>query len=173
MPTGGFITLSLNYEGRDGVETMARQFATWGAQISDLSEPLTAIGEDLLGDFAVNVVTEGGWFAPGGAWAPLAPSTVSERERLGFGGPSPILVRTGQLAASLASRDAAGNVFEVTATSLLVGSEDRTAGYHQRGTRRMPRRPIVGITFRRRSEIVRRIGDWVREVAAREGISVA
>lgn len=173
MPTGGFITLTLNYEGRNGVETMARQFATWGAQISDLSEPLTEIGQDLLGDFAVNMVTEGGWFAPGGAWTPLAPSTVRERARQGFGGPSPILFRTGQLAESLASRDAAGNVFEVTATSLRVGSADRTANYHQRGTRRMPRRPIVGINFRRRAEIVRRIGDWVRQVAARQGISVS
>ena len=172
MPTGGFIELTLNYEGRNGVETMARSFDTWGAQIRDLSEPLTLIGEDLLGDFAVNMVSEGGLFAGGGTWAPLAAATVAERRRLGYGGEHPILFRTGALAQSLASRGAPGNVFEVSATTLEVGTEIAYAGYHQRGTRKMPRRPIVGFTWRRRAALVKRMADYVREVAGRQGIAV-
>ena len=172
MPTGGFISLTFNYEGREGVETMTRKFMTWGAEIRDLSEPLEQIGEDLLGDFAANMVTEGGFFAPGGSWTPLAPSTVRQRTRLGYGGASPMLWRTGGLAQSLATRSAPGNVFEVTPTTLRVGSEVFYAGYHQRGTRKMPRRQIVGINWQRRSAIVKRMGDYVRETARRQGIAV-
>lgn len=173
MPTGGFISITINYEGANGPAQITRRLATWGAQISDLSEPFTQIGEDLLGDFMANIVSEGGLLASGKAWAPLAFSTVRERARLGYGGAHPILYREGFLADSLAYKYAPGNVFEVSPTALRVGSEVYYAGYHQSGTLRMPRRQIVGINWARRAGIVARLNEFVQRAAADQGIALA
>lgn len=172
MPTGGFITITINYEGANGPTQISRRLATWGAKIVDLSEPFEQIGEDLLGDFMVNMVSEGGMFAKGKSWAPLAGSTVIQRERLGYGGAHPILYRNGFLAESLAYKYAPGNVFEVQRTQLLVGTDLYYGAFHQSGAARMPRRPIVGINWARRAGIVARLNEFIKTHAAEQGIIV-
>ena len=171
MPTGGFITITLTYEGANGPQQIARRLATWGARIDDLSEPLTTIGEDLLGDFALNMLSEGGLFARGRRWKRLAPGTVRDRERQGYGS-GPILWRTGALAESLAYQGANGNVFRVSRNQLSVGTEVFYAGFHQAGTRRMPRRAVVGLTRNRRAAIIARLNDFVKAQAMAQGILV-
>src|ERR1700722_3498474 len=73
-------------------------------------------------------------------WAPLAESTVEEKERLGYTGhvsDTDPLLRTGQLRESIK--------FEVEAFTLtgVVGSEDPVAGYQEHGTASFPPRPII------------------------------
>jgi hypothetical protein len=162
------------------------EFASWTEHISDLSEPLELIGEDLLGDFAQNMVLEGGFFGgkrsylgeAGGRWTPLAggdttppTSTVAERERLGYGGAHPILWRTGALGHALAERGAAGNVFEVGPDRLTVGASLFYALFHQEGTSKMPARPIVGLSRTRREGIVKRLGEYVRKTVVAAGLN--
>jgi phage gpG-like protein len=82
--------------------------------------------------------------APGGeSWAELSPVTVSRK------GHDTILVETGKLRDSLTGGNA-DSIREVLeegqTTTLIFGSQDRTVGFHQYGTRRMPARPPVGLS---------------------------
>ena len=75
-------------------------------------------------------------------WAPLAPRTIAEKQRLGYTGQvseTDPLLRTGQLRDSIGRKvaeDFEGVVGE-------VGSDDRIAGYQEMGTSRIPPRPFL------------------------------
>ncbi|PHK92923.1 hypothetical protein CR162_21365 [Pseudoroseomonas rhizosphaerae] len=71
------------------------------------------------------------------AWAPLAPRTVAERTRRGFSPDEPLL-RTGAL------RDSIG--FSVQGDEALVGSTSPLAVHHEKGTARIPPRPVFSKT---------------------------
>ena len=101
---GGFITITIS--GGDQLRVRARQLATWGMSVSSLEPAWTEVGEDLMADFARNMIQGGGFFGGSSKWAPLAPSTIREKQRLGFGA-MPIMWRTGALAESLAEKGAA------------------------------------------------------------------
>lgn len=76
------------------------------------------------------------WRTP---WAPLAESTIAEKTRLGY--PLDPLVRTGQMRSHLTGRPLG---FErLSQTSVTAGTRLQRAVFHQRGTRHMPRRPLV------------------------------
>lgn len=165
----GFITITVS--GGEQIKLRARQLATWGMSIESLEPAWTEVGEDLLGDFALNMIAGGGMFGRGSRWAPLAPSTIVEKARAGFGH-QPIMWRTGELAESLAEKDAPANIFRAGADYLVVGTSLFYAPYHQDGTRKMPRRQLVGITWHRQSGILRRLNAFVQEMARRAGIAM-
>jgi hypothetical protein len=75
-----------------------------------------------------------------GTWAPLAASTLKAKLRRGLG--SRILFVTGQLQNSLES-GATGNVFDVGDMSIIYGTANRVARFHQDGNSRLPRRTIL------------------------------
>lgn len=78
---------------------------------------------------ALQFDTEGSVF--GGAWPPLAPSTIREKARLGYGG-FPMLVRTTQLRKSLAGFGKNGwSILQVTPFALTFGTRVPYAEYHQ------------------------------------------
>jgi hypothetical protein len=90
----------------------------------------------------------------GPGWAPLAESTVAQRESLGLGGDHPILNRTGvsdhgrqggTLRRSLTTRGSRYAVFEVMPDGIFMGTSDPVAKFHQEGTENMPARPVVKI----------------------------
>lgn len=150
-----------------GIAKVQQSFATYGADVSDLSVPFAQIGDDLQADFALNMASEGGLFA--GGWAPLLEKTIQERVRKGYGA-GPILYRTGELAHSL-SGDGNGAVKEVTPTSVTVGTDVFYGKFHQTGTRRnLPARRIIGLSWARRSLIVRRLADYIRQLAIQAGL---
>lgn len=188
----GFITITIT--GQEQLQLKARQLATWGMRMQTLAPAFELIGQDLLGDFAQNMVREGGFFGRDSRWPPLAPSTIKEKQRLGYGA-MPMLWRTGALAASLAEKGAPGNIFEVGANYVAVGSSIPYAIFHQRGSRRtktvvnslrvevprhrrfstvavLPRRQIVGISWSRRSLILRRLNEYVQEQARQAGLAM-
>lgn len=164
----GFIYITVS--GLGGFEQRIRNIATFGANIQSLREPFTQIGEDYLDDFAMNFATKGELF---GGWAPLKPSTIAERERLGFGS-GPPLWRTGRLRNSLAVKGDPDNIFIVTDNSLTVGTRVPYAAPHQTGSQdppgHPPKRVLVATTRARREGIVRTIGDWVRRKVAESGL---
>ena len=169
----GFLNITFQVTGQHEV---SGQLATWGRNITDLSVAWEQIGEDLLQDNRDNFLAEGGVF-PGGFWPALALSTVGERIRLGYGGWSPMLVRTGALLESVTIRGGMNNIFQVTATGVTVGTSDPKAVFHQYGTRRMPMRRVVGITNQRGGfgnapgSILNRLNTEVRRQIALSGLT--
>jgi len=73
------------------------------------------------------------------AWKPLAPATLGEKLRLGY--PPDILVRSGDLRKSLTIRPL--GVEMLRPHDVEAGTDVDYAGFHQRGTKRMPRRLLV------------------------------
>lgn len=80
-----------------------------------------------------------------GSWNPLAPATVKERVRLGYGGEHPILFRTGEYARSF--QGGAGYVEESSHSlgiwRISVGSDDYRATTHEFGRDNVPARPVL------------------------------
>lgn len=72
---------------------------------------------------------------PFAAWAPLAESTLDDKERKGFGVPDPLL-RTGDM------RDSIEHV--VGGRSGFVGSDSDIAVYQEIGTAKIPPRSFLG-----------------------------
>lgn len=168
--SGGFILVEIS--GGEQFAIRARQLATWGMSVQSLEPAWQQVGEDFLGDFALNMVASGGLFGRASRWPPLAPSTIREKARLGYG-EMPPLWRTGTLAASLAEKGAAGNILQAGPSSLVVGTSINYARYHQDGTSRMPARQIVGISWTRRSGIIARLNAYVQELARRAGLAIS
>lgn len=92
-----------------------------------------------------------GQFASGG-WAPLAPSTVREKARKGLS--RKILRATGELEASLVGAGS-GHIEIVQPHQLVFGTSVSYARFHQRGTKRMPRRRVIELRESDRRDMVR------------------
>ena len=74
------------------------------------------------------------------AWAPLAESTIEEKQRLGYTGKvsaTDPLLRTGEYRASI-------QVGEVTPDHSIVGTDDPIAPFQEHGTATIPPRPAIG-----------------------------
>ena len=88
-------------------------------------------------------------------WAPLAESTVSEKERLGYTGKvsaTDPLLRTGELRDSIEVRD-------VSPSRAIVASDDPVLAYQEFGTSRIPPRPVIGAAlFRSKAAIEKILG---------------
>lgn len=189
---GGFVIATIS--GGEQFQVRQRQLATWGMYVRSLEPAWEQIGEDLLGDFAQNMVRGGGFFG-GGPWAPLAESTIKDKQRQGYG-MMPIMWRTGALADSLAEKDAPGNVFVTTPESVTVGTSVYYAQFHQHGSKKqklrttvtrvrggyklgaesvsvLPQRTLVGISWARRSLIIRRLNVYIQEMARQAGLSAS
>lgn len=158
MPEGGFITVDIKVTG---TQQLSRKILTAGVKIADLTPAWEQIAEDLRQDFREQFTTEGAYIAKKMAWAPLRPSTVKDRISKGFFGEHPILYRTGRLMRSFSDKNAPGNITYITPTELAVGSNYWTAAWMHFGTRRVVARPIVGLSWKRRSGVVDRIRAFV------------
>lgn len=106
----------------------------------------------------------------GQSWAALKPSTI--RERLAGGYPAgPILVRSGHLRASLLNRGASDSYEEVQTTgdgwTLLVGTEDRKAIFHEIGTSKMPARPFIALSDAAEQRVISALDSLVAQIEAR------
>ena len=167
----GFISISLQVTGQ---RELTGKLATWGANVQHMTPAWEQVGDRLLQDFEQQFLGEGGYIGAKIApkWAPLKESTVKDRLRRGYSGAHPILVREGLLKGSLSHRGAAGNIFQATDTGITVGTEVPYAIFHQKGTRRMVSRKMVGLKWTTRSAILRILGDYVREQARAAGLMV-
>lgn len=87
----------------------------------------TAIGR--LGEYQ-------GPAGPFAGWAPLAASTVTEKERLGFAAPDNPELRTGRMGGTIER--------QVEWPEGHVGSNDQVLEWQELGTSRMPPRSIIG-----------------------------
>ena len=157
--------MEISFEIQGG-QKLSRLFPVARAEVDDLSEPMGDSADLILETNESTFQREG----PG--WHFLAPATVAERERLGYPGEHPILVREGILKSSLTEKGAEGNIYEVGRQEMRVGSALKVSGWnlamiHQFGTRRIPARPIIGLDIGNlRRNLSRVWEDWLYHVPA-------
>jgi hypothetical protein len=138
--------MELSFEIQGG-QKLSRVFPVARAEIDDLTEPMKDSADLVLQTNEETFSREG----PG--WAHLARSTVLQRERLGYPGEHPILVRSGRLMRSLTQKGAEGNIYEYGTQHMRAGSVLKVPGgwnlamLHQEGTDRMPARRILGLNI--------------------------
>lgn len=102
----------------------------------------------------------------GSGWRPLAPSTIRDRVKHGFG-PAPIMVRTGRLMNSLISDTAPDSVYNVFPDRLELGTENPYAIYHQTGSIKVvdhpPKRELANVPTTLRMQWMARIHDYLHD----------
>lgn len=128
------------------------------AKVADFNPVLTSVGGALEEGIAEWFTSQGD-----GTWAALAPSTVLDRFRKGYG-PNQELVRTGRLLEALTERDAPGHKFLISGDSVQVGAYGEAVaymGYLADGTKRMPGRMLVQIPPGTMDRIVQLILEWL------------
>lgn len=168
--TRGGLRLTINDDGPADRRGLDRIFVGLGATIDAFPEALRAALPAVRSGHARNFATESSGF---GGWAPLAPRTIAERVRLGFG-PGPKLVRTGQLrahvlsAAPVVRRTAGGYELRIRPGDSVGGVPKYAA--NARGTDRIPARPMVSLTPAASRTVTSAISRFLRQRAAAHGI---
>ncbi len=112
-----------------------------------------------------NFTTQGS--ASGTPWRTLAPATVIDRQRKGFGGSGPILVRSGRVRAAWVSEGGGhyGSFRQSGGYSVWEeGSDDPIARLHETGTARMPARPVSLLGDRSEQRIVDVIDFMIEQI---------
>lgn len=149
-----------------------RHVAEFLQQADALSQPpadaLRPLQQVIRATFAANFASESG---DGQKWAALAPMTVREREKLGYPGEHPILVRSGDYRRSFtegehpqhySESEIAGGVWRVE-----EGSTDPRGDQLEYGDFRTPPRPVTRPGARGEGEIAavldQLFGDWFEE----------
>jgi hypothetical protein len=94
----------------------------------------------------------------GGEWPPLAASTLARKQSAGF--PARLLVASGALQHSLIERGPDA-IRELREDGFAFGTRRPYARFHDRGTRRMPPRPLVKLTESERRALLAVIGDYL------------
>jgi len=107
-----------------------------------------------LRTFEQAVFDSGGSMDSMEAWAPLSPSTI---KRKGHGRP---LIDTTALMRSF--QGGSGGISVISRAEMVFGTAVRYAIFHQRGTRRMARRPVLRISTRMQGQITALLARWLR-----------
>ncbi|MEO0852647.1 MAG: phage virion morphogenesis protein [Cyanobacteria bacterium J06648_11] len=118
-----------------------------------LSVPMQTIALHLEAETKLNFQRQSD--PDGTQWPPLAESTLRRRRNRRS---SQILVDTGTLRSSIASR--------FDATSAEVGTNIEYGIYHQRDTRKIPRRRFLGFTARTELFVLKTLSDAIVEELA-------
>lgn len=137
-------------------------------------EPVLELIADLL-EAHVALQFQGEGVRGAKTWVPLKPRTVQARERrwgyyrrppaFGASGAHPILTWSGRLRRSF-QRGQPGNVRVVSPSGLTWGSTVPYGRFHQRGGRRLPRRPPVDFRdpFQKREFVFQPFRLWLQGV---------
>lgn len=141
--------------GMEAVRTRMLRFENVAVHMEPV---LQRIAMRIEGEIEKQFATEGAH--AGSKWAPLAKTTLARKKALGF--PSDILVATGDLKRSW-RKGGIGNIFDVTPDMVRVGSLDKKTKFHQKGTSKMPARPMAVLTPQFRREAVKRMQWWIVE----------
>lgn len=122
---------------------------------------------------AINLGFQSNFSAEGslrGKWRALAPATIIDRQRRGFAGQHPVLVRTGTLRASFVQRGGDHvEEFQYTAQGwrMVAGSKSEIGFFQELGTRRgIPPRPITELTGAAEERIINTINYMIAQAEA-------
>lgn len=149
------MTLKIDYD-RQAFDRLARQVREMRERAQDVSPAWDA----LLTWFAEQNFEQ--WLGRGARyrrpWAPLAPSTVSEKFRAGL--PLHPLIRTGKLVNTLVHRPL--GVEHMTGSEVTAGTDVKYAKFHQTGTRYMPQRILFSPgQIRKEQAATTAVANWI------------
>lgn len=140
------IGITIRDDAPGNTKGLDRIFDGFGATMNDLPAILLEAVPTIRAAHAEVFRSEGA--AGRGRWSALAPSTLAERQRLGFG-PGPILVRTGGLRDHVLSAPARitrrGNTVELRIQPAAVVDGVPKYAANALGTDRIPARPMVAL----------------------------
>lgn len=135
------------------IEALAKKLNGYALSVSDERSLLHSLGVEIESQMheRLTSIKE----APDGSkWAALAMSTKKYLQ-IHYPGARPPLWRTGDLIDTIESQ-AQGSV-------LIAGATKEYAGYLQKGTKRMPARPFIGLSTEDVSELSQLIDLWLKE----------
>lgn len=145
--------------------------------LADMARPMPAdvrrLDRAVRAEFARNFARQG---SAGGAWPVLAPRTVRERRKLGYG-PTPILIRSGSYYRTFAQDGNPNHIMALTlhagGWALDVGSSDERASTLEFGTldssgpRRIPPRPVTRLGEAQKRRIADEVGALLDDIMRR------
>jgi phage gpG-like protein len=128
-----------------GEETVIRRLRGMEERAANLAPIFEKLAADFY-RFEGDVFRTEGAVNASGQWKPLSPRYAAWKAKRYPG--RRILRLTGKLRSSLVKPGAEGNIEEITPTSMTLGTSIPYAGFHQRGTRRMPARKVIDLPNR-------------------------
>jgi len=144
---------------------MDRAIARFSDGVADYRPIWPVIEDDFYAQTKGQFASQG---AEGGAkWAPLKPEYAGWKA-VHFPG-APILVRTGDLERSLTSPNDANAVRMEARKTLTLGTRVPYAGYHQRGTSKMPARKEIQLTEAFKRNVMAHIHGYLVQIATQSG----
>ncbi len=146
--------------GGEQIALYARGLELFAEEASDMSKPLAMIGANLMARVRVQFESEGA-AGMGNSWMPLSETYGAWKAKHGPGVPilvglHPVSKGTRQNPTRPQSYTASGAMrrslldpadVHVTPRRMLYSPTDPKAGYHQTGTSKMPRRPLVELSL--------------------------
>lgn len=109
--------------------------------------------------------------AGGHTWTPLAPATVRERVRRGYGGFHPMLVRSAALWQTYTNANNPRHASELAqgagGWTLAVGSDDIRATTHEFGRDHIPARPVLILSDAQEGRVLDALGAMLTAIERR------
>lgn len=140
-----------------GDKQISREILRFGERAVRSTPLWNSLYRDLLNIEKVQFLTQGQHGS--GGWAPLAETTVRDKQRKGL---SPWILRASEiLFKSLTQRGALGNIHDIGPTWMRFGSDIPYGILHQRGTVHMPMRKPLDLTETERVLIVKKIQRFI------------
>lgn len=154
----------------DGVETFNRAFNRVESYVSDFRNMFPLIAKEFYAIEKSQFDSQGAK-GSSGKWAPLSPVYAKYKAKA-FPG-QPTLHATRSLYDSMTSPDALDSIFRIDAREMTIGTQREGARAHQRGTSRMPARPIIAMTESDKRGIQKAIQANLVQFTRRLGFEVA
>ena len=135
---------SINVEIQ-GLKKIKKIFSKLNKFLENTDSIMQKVGSHLLKAYRLNFTSEGSRL--GKPWKQLAPATVLDRSRQGFGGAHPILHRTGRMKRG----------FKAVIGKNILRIENTTPyyRYHQIGGGHVPKRVMLFFNMRLKKEIIK------------------
>lgn len=152
-----------------GVEVLNRAFNRVEEHISDFRQVFRGVPNVFYAIEAKQFGTQGGSGASG-KWAALSPAYAKYKAKA-FPG-MPILQATTSLVDAMTSPDAPDSIFRMDANELVLGTQREGATAHQRGSGKMPARPIISFTEEDKRQITKAIQAELVQFTRRLGFQV-
>ena len=149
----------------EGDVQLARSFSRFGEGVEDMRPAFRQIMEAFFQIEKKQFASEGRYGS--GGWESLSPTYALWKSR-NFPGAS-ILQRTRRMVLSLTG-ETSDTVKEMSPKNFRIGTKVPYAGYHQTGTSRMPRRPVIELTESDKREWIKIVQRWLVNMAKQAGL---
>lgn len=162
-----FVPVHLQFEV-EGVVQFNRTFSRFGEQLRDFRQLWPAVIVELRAIVKEQFARKG--IGPSGKWKPLSEAYRKWKEKQYPG--QPILVRSGDTIKSLTT-NSAHTIIRPLPDSLDFGVSLPYPVFHQRGGKRLPRRPIFDLNEQQKTRLVKAIQRRLVSAGRDNGISLS